>query len=104
MSYGRPKDWVEMRHLASEYGLTLRHYQEEKPHLFELVVVRTFVGGESILTAMTHEDVEGNGKLSNNKTLEQTILDNAVRSKFYEYLVLCHNNRFESNYQLPSGL
>jgi len=31
---------------------------------------------------MTHENVEGNGKLSNNKTLEQTILDNAVRSKF----------------------
>jgi|26BtaG_2_1085354.scaffolds.fasta_scaffold07349_3 hypothetical protein len=70
-----------MRRLASENGLTLRRYQKEKPHLFELVVARTSVGGESILTAMTHEDVESNGKLSNNKTLEQTILDNAVRSK-----------------------
>ena len=81
MSYGRPKDWVEMRRLASENGLPLRRYQKQKPHFFELVVARTSVGGESILTAMTHEDVEGNGKLSNNKTLEQTILDNAVRSK-----------------------
>ena len=80
MSYGRPKDWVEMRRLASENGLTLRRYQKEKPHLFELVVARTPVGGESVLTPMTHEAVEGNGTLINNKTFEQTILDNAVRS------------------------
>lgn len=37
MSYGRPKDWVEMRHLASENGLTLRRCRKEKPHLFELL-------------------------------------------------------------------
>lgn len=81
MSYGRPKDWIEMRNLASENGLTLRRYQKKKPHLFELVVARTPVGGEYILTAMTHEDVESDGLLNNNKTLEQTILDNAIRSK-----------------------
>ena len=44
MSYGRPKDWMEMRNLASENGLTLRRYQKKKPHLFELVVARTPVG------------------------------------------------------------
>jgi hypothetical protein len=81
MSYGRPKDWVEMRHLASNHGLTLRRYQTKKPHLFELVIAGTSAGGEYILTGMTHEDVEGDGKLSNDKTLEQTILDSAIRSK-----------------------
>lgn len=81
MSYGRPKDWVEMRHLASDNGLTLRRYQTKKPHLFELVAARTPAGGKPILTGMTHEDVEGDGKLSNGKTLAQTIMANAVRSK-----------------------
>ena len=83
MSTGRKHDWCDIRDLASINGLTLRRDKKvgDTPHTFELVVARTPVGTDYIINEMYVEDVENDMPLSNGKTITETILTNAVRSK-----------------------
>ena len=83
MSTGRKHDWCDIRDLASINGLTLRRDKKvgDTPHTFELVVARTPIGTDYIINEMYVEDVENDMPLSNGKTITETILTNAVRSK-----------------------
>ncbi|MBP2280621.1 hypothetical protein H4W00_001434 [Psychrobacter sp. PL19] len=83
MSKGRKHDWCDIRDLASNNGLTLRHVDKKgpKPHKFELVIARTPVGTDYMIGGMSVEDIENDLPLSNGKTITQNIIANAVRSK-----------------------
>lgn len=83
MSKGRKHDWCDIRDLATNNGLTLRHVDKNGPipHKFELVIARTLVGTDYIINNMYVEDVENDLPLSNGKTITETILANAMRSK-----------------------